>query len=98
MPETALRAIEVDAILCPMKFPLFMLLPALTAAAAPVAQQPPETEAAILARIQAPVFAQRDFSIVDYGATPGRECTDALTKAIAACHGAGGGRVVVPAG
>ena len=55
-------------------------------------------ETAILARIQAPHFADRDFAITDFGATDRADCTDALAKAIAACHAAGGGRVVVPPG
>ena len=45
------------------------------------------------------VFPDRAFSIVDYGATPGEtKSTAAFAKAIAACHAAGGGRVVVPRG
>lgn len=54
--------------------------------------------AAILKRIQPPVFAQRDFDIVKYGARAGADSTEAIRKAIAACSAAGGGRVVVPAG
>jgi unsaturated rhamnogalacturonyl hydrolase len=55
---------------------------------------------AILARIQAPQFPARDFSILDYGAQVGGEAdaTAAIRAAIEACHAAGGGRVVVPAG
>jgi unsaturated rhamnogalacturonyl hydrolase len=54
----------------------------------------------ILARIQAPQFPTRDFSIVDHGAVNGGQvdCTAALRQAIDACAAAGGGRVVVPAG
>ncbi len=54
----------------------------------------------ILARIKAPQFPARDFPITDFGAAAGgqADCTDAIAKAIAACHAAGGGRVVVPAG
>jgi unsaturated rhamnogalacturonyl hydrolase len=57
-------------------------------------------EPAILARIVAPVFPARDFPITDYGAVAGGQidCTDAIRQAIVACHAAGGGRVVVPAG
>ena len=36
--------------------------------------------AAILARIQAPQFAQRDFSVVDYGAVAETDCTAANRK------------------
>ena len=54
----------------------------------------------ILARIVPPTFPDRDFEITKYGAVADN-ATDikaALDKAIAACHAAGGGRVVVPAG
>jgi len=52
----------------------------------------------ILAGIKAPVFPNRDFPITDFGARPGADATVAIRDAIAACHRAGGGRVVVPAG
>ena len=50
--------------------------------------------------IKVPVFPQRDFFITHFGAKPGGQIknTEAIRKAIAACHDAGGGRVVVPAG
>ncbi len=48
--------------------------------------------------IKVPVFPKRDFSIADFGAVKGADCSEAIRKAIAACHDAGGGRVVVPAG
>ena len=50
--------------------------------------------------IQVPVFPQQDFCIADYGAVPSDAecCTEAIAKAIAACHEAGGGRVIVPSG
>src|SRR4051794_6382642 len=60
--------------------------------------QAADAQAAIVARIKAPGFAQRDFVISDFGARPGEDCTAALARAIAACHGAGGGRVLVPVG
>ena len=55
---------------------------------------------AILARIQPPVFPNRDFEITRYGAVgdAAKDCTEALAQAIAACNQAGGGRVLVPAG
>ena len=54
----------------------------------------------ILARIKPPVFPKRDFDITRYGARGDgqQDCTAAFQQAIAACHRAGGGRVVVPAG
>ncbi len=46
------------------------------------------------------IFPQRDFFITRYGAKDGGQVnnTRAISKAIAACHKAGGGRVVVPSG
>lgn len=46
------------------------------------------------------VFPARDFSIVQYGAVEGGEVmnTQAIAAAVQACHEAGGGRVVIPAG
>lgn len=54
----------------------------------------------ILARIKAPVFPDRDFVITDFGAIEGGEhkATEAIRRAIAAAHDAGGGRVIVPPG
>ncbi|MGZ8379716.1 MAG: glycoside hydrolase family 28 protein, partial [Gemmatirosa sp.] len=54
----------------------------------------------ILGRIVPPTFAARDFDVTQYGAVgDGRtDCTAAIRRAIDACHAAGGGRVVVPAG
>lgn len=54
----------------------------------------------ILASIVPPQFPDRDFVITDYGATTaiGSDSNPALNAAIRACHRAGGGRVVVPAG
>jgi polygalacturonase len=54
----------------------------------------------ILRRIKAPRFPKRDFPITRFGAVEGgqQDCTEAFREAIAACHQAGGGRVVVPRG
>jgi len=54
----------------------------------------------ILARIRAPQFSDREFMIGKYGAVGDNktDCTQAFQEAIAACHAAGGGRVVVPEG
>src|SRR5262249_35931872 len=59
-----------------------------------------ESLPAILGQIKPPQFADRDFALTDYGAVgDGKtDCKPALDKAITACHDAGGGRVVVPAG
>ena len=54
----------------------------------------------ILARIKAPKFPRRDFSILKFGAKAGGTFDNrkAINDAISACNKAGGGRVVVPAG
>jgi polygalacturonase len=54
----------------------------------------------ILSKIVEPTFPDRDFLITDFGAraNDGKLDTDAIHAAIQACHDAGGGRVVVPAG
>ncbi|MFF0342357.1 glycoside hydrolase family 28 protein [Kribbella sp. NPDC004875] len=54
----------------------------------------------ILANTRPPQFRPRDFSITSFGAVADGKtlATDAIAKAIDACHRAGGGRVVVPAG
>ncbi len=54
----------------------------------------------IEARIQAPVFPDRDFNVTAYGAVAdgSTPATAAIRAAIQACHAAGGGRVIVPAG
>ncbi len=55
---------------------------------------------AIAAAIRRPVFRQQDFTITRYGAREGGavDALPAIRAAIGACHDAGGGRVVVPAG
>lgn len=67
--------------------------PARTATASPW-----DRVSAILERIKAPSFADRDFVITAHGAVAGQDCTKAFADAIAACNAAGGGRVVVPPG
>lgn len=54
----------------------------------------------ILERIVPPRFPARDFEITRFGAAGdgATDCTQAFREAIAACHRAGGGRVVVPPG
>src|SRR5512141_462850 len=53
-----------------------------------------------LSRIVPPTFPARDFDIRKSGAVGDgvKDCTAAVAAASAACHGAGGGRVVVPEG
>jgi unsaturated rhamnogalacturonyl hydrolase len=54
----------------------------------------------LLAHIVPPTFPDRTFDIRDHGAVAdGRtDASAAIARAIAACHAAGGGRVVVPSG
>src|SRR5262249_3867772 len=58
------------------------------------------TADAIVRRIAPPAFADRTFDVTRYGAKPdgAADCTGAFRAAIAACHDAGGGRVIVPRG
>jgi polygalacturonase len=69
-------------------------------AAARAERDPWEEMPRILARIAAPQFPDREFNILKFGALGDHktDCTAAFRNAIAACHAAGGGRVVVPAG
>jgi polygalacturonase len=55
---------------------------------------------AILARIKPPSFPDRDFDVTRFGAIGDNktDCTEAFQKAIAACHAAKGGRVLIPTG
>src|SRR5687767_3231948 len=55
---------------------------------------------AIVRSIVVPRFPARDFDITKYGAVGDGKasCTAAIRKAIAACHTAGGGTVIVPDG
>ncbi|GAB2607469.1 glycoside hydrolase family 28 protein [Kribbella endophytica] len=54
----------------------------------------------ILRETKPPRFRHRDYPITKYGAVPDgtTDATPAIRAAITACHRAGGGRVVVPAG
>jgi polygalacturonase len=54
----------------------------------------------ILSRVRPPHFPSRTFDIRHFGAVAdgATKCTDPIRDAIAACHRAGGGHVVVPAG
>jgi polygalacturonase len=82
---------------------LTLLAGALTSCAAPADQGDASAWArlpAILQRIVPPKFPARDFDITKFGAVGDGATmnTKAFADAIAACHKAGGGRVVVPAG
>ncbi len=72
------------------------VMPNLTQAEIPA--DPWARAADILRNIRAPLFAPRLFDIRDFGADADGDCTAAIRAAITACHDAGGGRVLVPAG
>jgi polygalacturonase len=79
---------------------LLSIAASVAAGAAPAQTDGWEARDAILKRIVAPRFPDRDFSIGAYGARGDGE-TDAhpaIVQAIDACRAAGGGRVVIPAG
>ncbi|MBA7573581.1 hypothetical protein ES708_15379 [subsurface metagenome] len=54
----------------------------------------------ILDRIESPVFPERSYNIIDFGAIGDSitDCTSAITNAINTCSEEGGGKVIVPAG
>lgn len=52
----------------------------------------------ILRDLKLTSFPDRDFVITAFGAQKNQRCDKAIKEAIAACHQAGGGRVVVPEG
>ena len=55
---------------------------------------------AILRKIHAPTFPNRDFNVLKFGAEANgkTDCALAFNHAIRACHAAGGGTVIVPKG
>jgi polygalacturonase len=53
---------------------------------------------AVIASIKRTEFPARDFLLTDFHPADGNVVTTAIAAAIAACHQAGGGRVVIPAG
>ncbi len=81
-------------------FLLFNLLLATLGADRPTTVPVAWNADAILARIKAPTFPDRQFLITNYGAVAGRErdASEAIGKAIDECNAAGGGHVVIPAG
>ena len=84
-----------------MKKNLILVLLALIAVSVARADQPEWSQVpVILQRIVPPEFPARDFVITNYGAVADgkTDCTAAISNAIADCAGAGGGRVVIPAG
>ena len=73
---------------------------ALLANTAPLTCDFANAVAAIKARVTPPSFPKRQFTITQFGAVgdSSKLCTEAINSAITACHDAGGGRVVIPAG
>jgi len=74
--------------------------PRLGSAADLACRDPWEQVPFILQRIKPPTFPNRSFDLTKYGAVgDGKsDCTGAIRRAIAACHDAGGGHVIVPRG
>lgn len=66
----------------------------------PRAVFPASAADAIVKRIRLPDIPQRDFDVADFGAVADgtSDASAAIGRAIAACHAAGGGRIVIPAG
>ena len=80
---------------------IFVCVLSLSASAAVDAPDSPwEQLPAILKNVKLPHFPDRSFDITRFGAiADGKtDCTEAIKKAIATCHEAGGGRVLVPGG
>ncbi|HXI69913.1 MAG TPA: hypothetical protein VNN22_06085 [Verrucomicrobiae bacterium] len=48
--------------------------------------------------IAVPVFPARVFVVTNFGVMEGQNISEAIRRAIAACHDAGGGSVVIPRG
>ena len=69
-----------------------------TAAAAKVIDPIWTVAEQILRDLKLTSFPDRDFVITAFGAQKNQRCDKAISDAIAACHQAGGGRVVVPEG
>src|SRR5262249_9052083 len=61
---------------------------------------PADTLTAVLARIRAPEFPNREFRVTDFGAKPddGSDARPGFLQAIQQCNQDGGGQVIVPAG
>ena len=85
-----------------MKRIFFLILPLFAAlSGAGAAREWTTLCPAIEREISVPAFPDRTFSIVDYGAVPDDPKAlnhGAIGRAIEACHEAGGGRVLIPAG
>jgi polygalacturonase len=68
--------------------------------AAEKSQNPWSQLPSIVTALKAPSFPNRYFAITKFGAIEGgtNDCTEAMHKAIEACHEAGGGHVMIPPG
>ncbi len=86
---------------------LLTVLIAMTSCTSKLARQAPAKEEAgwaqvahILQNIQEPVFPNRDYNILDFGAVGDgvTDCRPAFIEAIDRCNRDGGGRIVVPRG
>jgi unsaturated rhamnogalacturonyl hydrolase len=91
----------------PLTYFLILLASLLTTSSTAFSQTAPKVASessqileALILNIHPPKFPAREFPITDFGAVADgkADCTEAIRKAIEACHKAGGGRVVIPRG
>lgn len=99
--RTFLQAFATGAVLAATRSP-WLLQPVNFRSNRPAETSDPGWEEVpqILARIRPPRFADREWSVLEFGAVGDNktDCTSAFQQAISACHVAGGGKVVVPGG
>lgn len=79
---------------------LFLLGPLGVSCLSAQETEPWSKMAELMTQIKAPVFPDRSFNIIDFGAVGdgSTNCSKAIKRAIEACNKAGGGRVIVPQG
>jgi polygalacturonase len=88
----------MNAVRCVLLFAILLVLTSSTTFSQPGGGW--QNLGGILENIVPPTFPDREFNVVKYGAISDSttDCTDAIARAVNACHAAGGGRVLVPPG